>query len=201
MLDILGSLLTLILNYGYPIIFVTILIGYMGVPISLNAILLASGAFAVDGTLNIYILIPYVAFCALLGDLFNYYLGKKFGYLLINRFTKKVGLTEKRLSFVDGYMDRWGDWSIFYTRWLFTPIGIPVNIIAGMRKYSVKNFVLFAGCGELIWAGMYISLGYFFGANWYVLWEYIQETPQIIMLLGLGFGLLYMTYRIWKHYR
>lgn len=199
--NILGILLTLILNYGYPIIFVIIFVGYLGLPISLNVILLAAGAFAVDGTLNIYFLIPFITISALFGDVFNYYLGKKFGHLLVNKFTNKLGLTEKRLAIVDGSMDKWGIWSIFFTRWLFTPIGIPVNIIAGMRKYSLKKFIAFAGCGELIWASIYISLGYFFGTNWYAFSQYIAQTPQIIMLFGFGFALLYLTYRIWKHYK
>lgn len=197
MTDILNQLLTLVLIYGYPIIAGIIILGYLGLPISLNAILLAAGAFASDGTLNIYILVPFVTIVALGGDIFNYILGRKFGFLLINTYTERVGLTKSTLSSVDLYLSKWGGWIIFITRFLLTPIGIPVNIISGVSHYPLKKFILFAGIGEFIWAYCYIMLGFILGANWVTLWSYISETPQILLLGIVGIGLFIMSIRMW----
>jgi membrane protein DedA with SNARE-associated domain len=93
--QLLNYLLTQILVHGYPIIFFAILVAYLGAPIPLNVLILAAGAFTIDGTLNLYYLIPFVALTAWLGDIFNYYLGKRFGFLLINSYTKKWVLLRK----------------------------------------------------------------------------------------------------------
>ena len=48
MTELLNILLTMLLNYGYPVVFMCILFAYLGLPIPTNAILLAAGAFSVD---------------------------------------------------------------------------------------------------------------------------------------------------------
>ena len=197
--DLLTPVLTLILNYGYPIIVGVIFIGYLGIPISLNAVLLAAGAFSSDGTtLSIFVLIPLVTFSALLGDLFNYTLGKYFGGYLLHYITPKIGMNDGVMESVDAFMKRWGRWSIFFSRWLFTPIGIPVNLLAGISSYSKKKFIIFAALGEFLWASIYLLLGYWFGASWVSLWDYVSDTPQILLLFVAGVILIVFTLRVWR---
>ncbi len=193
---ILSFLLTLILNYGYPIIVLCVLLAYLGIPIPTNAIVVAAGSFSVNGSLHIFILLPLIAFTAIIGDLFGYYLGRRFGYLIINRFTRKVGLTESRLQYVKGFLNKWGMWFVFLTRWLITPIGIPVNFMAGILKYQFKRFFLIVVLGEFIWAGMYIYLGYLFGANWQVLLDYIDTAPLLLVLLFSGIGITFIAFKM-----
>jgi len=190
MTQLLNILLTLLINYGYPVIFLCIIFAYLGLPIPTNAILLASGAFSVDGTLNIFILIPFVAFIAIIGDVFGYYLGQRFGYLLINSFTSKVGITNESLKDVEVFLAKRGRWSVFLTRWLITPIGIPVNLVSGITHYSFKKFLPIVILGELLWSFIYLYTGYIFGANWISIWNLISDAPQILALFVVGLGLL-----------
>lgn len=201
MSEILDPLLTLVLNYGYPIVVCCVLAAYFGIPIPTDAILLAAGSFSVDGTLNIFILIPLVAIAAIIGDLFGYYLGKKFGFLVINKYTKKLGLTQKKLDKVDKFLIKWGSGCIFITRWLLTPLGIPVNIMAGISKFSIKKFFSVVVIGELIWATIFIYLGYLFGANWVNLLDYIDQAPLLLALLTIGVASMYFGFKIWKSKR
>lgn len=194
--ELLTTVLTLVLNYGYPIIVAVILVGYLGIPISLNIVLVAAGAFATDGTLDMIVLIPLITLFAVLGDSFNYLVGKKFGYLVVNRYTRTIGLSEQKLDRLSGFLESWGRWLIFSSRFLFTPIGIPVNLIAGITRYSFKKFILFCFFGEFIWASIYLSIGYLFGSSWVGILDYINQTPQIILFLFVGISSLYLFFKI-----
>jgi membrane protein DedA with SNARE-associated domain len=201
MSEILDPILTLVLNYGYPIIVGCVIAAYFGVPIPTDAILLAAGSFSTDGALNIFLLIPIVALTAIIGDYFGYYLGKKFGYLVVNKYTKKLGLTQIKLNSVDGFLKKWGIWCVFLTRWLLTPLGIPVNIMAGISKYSLKKFLSVVVIGELIWATIFLYLGYLFGANWVTLLDYIDEAPLLLALAAVGAASIYFGFKIWRSKR
>lgn len=195
---LLDPILTLILNNGYPIVAACVLCAYFGIPIPTDAILLAAGSFSVDGTLNIFILIPIVAITAIIGDLFGYFLGKKFGYLVVNKFTKKLGLTQNKLNSVEGFLRKWGIWCIFLTRWLLTPLGIPVNIVAGISNYSLKKFLTVVVIGELIWSSVFLYVGFLFGANWVSLLDYIDQAPLFLVLITIGIGSIFVGFKLLK---
>jgi membrane-associated protein len=191
MTELLNPLLTLLINYGYPIIIITILIGYMGVPIPSEALLLAAGSFAADGTFDIYITISLVIITALTGDTIIYLLGKKFGYVL----SSKIGISVNKFKKVESFLDKWGIWCVFITRWLLTPLSLPVNLVAGTSRYSFRKFIISAAFGEALWAIAYIYLGFIFGANWQSLLDYISDAPLLILFVVLGITTLILGLR------
>ena len=198
MSELLNPILTLILNYGYPIIVACVIGAYLGMPIPTDAILLAAGSFSVDGSLNIFVLIPLVAIAAIAGDILGYFLGRKFGILVVNKFTKKLGLTQGKLDSVERFLKKWGVWTIFLTRWLLTPLGIPVNFISGISKFSFKKFLFFVIAGELLWAVLYLYLGYVFGSDWIILLDYLNEVPLLLAVITIGAGSLMIGIKMWR---
>lgn len=198
MTQFLDPLLTLLLNYGYPVVALCVICGYAGIPIPSDAILLAAGSFTVDGSLNAWILFPLVVLTALIGDCLGFLVGSKFGHLILNKPDSKFGLSKDKLNSVQNFLDNWGVWCIFLTRWLLTPLAVPVNLVAGLSNYSFKKFLLIALFGESLWAGVYIYLGYLFGANWQTLTDYLDDAPTFLVLIVIGFGSLAIALRMWK---
>ncbi len=194
--SLLSFLLTLVLVYGYPIIVFLVLIGYSGLPIPAGEILLAAGSLSGVGySLNIYILIPIVTLTAILGDIIGYFLGLRFGYAVI-RLIFRNGLVAARMQEVEGFLKKWGGWCIILTRFLLTPLEVPVNLAAGTSKYPLKRFIVFATLGELIWTSLYVGLGYLFGANWLTLVDYVGDIPLLLALVVIGAGALIIALKI-----
>lgn len=193
MSQLLTFILALVLMYGYPIIVVTIVVAALGIPLPVTSIIMAAGSFTVDKTLNMYILIPLATTAAVFGDCIGYVIGKKFGPALLQRYTRKIGISPNKLVKVESFLGRWGIWCIFLTRWLLTPLAIPVNILSGASHFSFSRFFRYAFLGELLWATCYSYLGYFFGANWQVVSDYIGTTPAILALITLGISLLFLA--------
>lgn len=201
MTALLDPVLTLIINYGYPVVALCILCGYAGIPVPSDAIIMAAGSFTVDGTLNLFILIPVVIITSLIGDIIGYTIGNKCADWVIGTSRKRFKLSAKKLTHVTEFLDNWGGWSIFLTRWLLTPLAVPINLVAGISGYSFKKFILIALLGESLWAGIYIYLGYLFGANWEMLLDYLDGTPWILVLVMTGSTTLYIAYKMWRKNR
>ena len=56
--------------------------------------------------------------------------------------------------------------TVYLTRFLLTPIGIPTSLIAGSRRYAYWRFALSAQAGDLMWVAGYGLAGYLLGASW-----------------------------------
>lgn len=200
-MTLLDYLLSFVLIYGYPTIVAICFLGGIGIPLPATSVLLAAGSLTVDGTLNIFILIPLVATTVVLGDLLSYYIGRKFGYLNKNFLTQRIGLSETLTQTSEEFLKKHGIWSIFITRWLITPLAVPINLIAGIHKYPFVRFIILVTMGEVLWASLYIYLGYLFGANWQSLLSYITNAPSLLAAIMLSVGLLYVGARIRKHHK
>ena len=72
------------------------------------------------------------------------------------------------------------------TRWLLTPLGVPVNLLAGATRFPMPTFLAFDLAGETLWGAIYLGLGYEFGANWTVALQGIESVPIGLVLLLLG---------------
>jgi membrane protein DedA with SNARE-associated domain len=190
-------ILTLVLLYGYPIIILEILLGYLGLPVPVDISLLAAGSFTADGTLNMYLLILIATITAIIGDVTQYIICRKYGMVLINKTFLKKGLTPSRVRKMEKFLQRWGAWCIFFTRWLFSPLGVPLNITAGLVNYSFRKFVITAAIGEFLWASIYVSVGHLFGSNWSTIVDYINNVPQLFVFLGSGVVFIYAAVRLW----
>lgn len=201
MTQILNYLLSFILIYGYPTVVGVVLLGDLGIPLPVTSVLLAAGSFTAVGILNIYILIPLVTITVICIDVFGYYVGWKLGYVKSMSITGRMKITASALKATEQFLEKHGTWCVFLSRWLITPLGVPVNIIAGIHRYSFKKFVIWAAIGELLWAGLYIYLGYLFGVNWQSLVYYLNNTPELLAAIVIGVGLLFMGVRIRRNHK
>lgn len=194
--ELLTPLLTLVLVYGYPIIAAIVLVSYLSIPIPLGAILLAAGSLTSDGTLNYYLLILVISGTAIFGDIVGYFIAKRFGLAVLQKTILKKESGNKKMESMHKVLDQYGTWSIFISRWLLTPLALPLDLIAGVTKFSFKKFTGAVIIGEFLWATIYVTLGYEFGANWTQLVDYLNNLPDLLALLTVGGVLIYLGVRM-----
>lgn len=201
MTQILSQFLSLVLLYGYPTLVLAIFLSAIGMPLPLTSLLLAAGSFAAVGSLNIWILIPLVTLTAILCDIMGFYIGRILGPYVLKKITRSLRISSETMKKSETAFDRYGFLSIFLSRWLFTFFGLPVNLIAGSSDYPLSKFIIAASIGEAIWASMYITLGYIFGADWELIVQYLGSVPAILTLCVFGVGLLVLGIRLRRSYR
>jgi membrane-associated protein len=198
MTSLTDQLLALALEYGYPLIAAIAFVGALGLPLPTEPVLMAAGALASTGDLNLPVLLIIVSVASLAGDTVGYAAGRWLGQAVLLRHGGRFGLTAVRMASAQGFLRRWAATGVFLTRWLLTPLGLPVNLLAGATGFPLAWFMTLTIVGAAIRAGLYVGLGYWFGANWTAIAGYIQDLPLFFAGLAVGVGSLTLGLRLWR---
>jgi membrane-associated protein len=178
-------LLTQVINFGTPLIGLILLLGALGLPVGASVVVIAAGAFSQQGVLNwpSAILIGLVG--AVIGDMLSY----SMGHYAKGWTQKRFGNSPAWINASQSFRNNAG-WAIFLTRWLITAVAIPTNLIAGGSGYKFSRFMLYDVTGELTWIVLYGGLGYWFGSEWELVYDFISNFGGLILgLVIFGFGI------------
>lgn len=180
-------LLTQIINYGAPIIGLTVFLGALGVPVPGTLTVIVAGAFSSQGILSWPLTALIGLTCVVLGDSLSYGMGYYASKSLLKRFSAAPAWIQ-----AEGYFQRWGGMSVFLSRFLITTIAVPVNLLAGTGDFPYKRFILFDIAGETIWVLGFGGLGYLFSNEWEVVEDFLSNFGGLtlgVAVLGLGIWL------------
>lgn len=146
-----------------------------------DSLLFATGAIAASSTLNIWILLPLLTVCAILGDAVNYWLGTIFGERAA---AGKLPLVKKaHIDRTHEFFVRHGGKTIFLAR--FVPIiRTFAPFVAGAGAMPYSRFAMYNVVGGIVWVGSMTLAGFFFG-NLPVVKENFSLVIIAIIILSL----------------
>ena len=200
MSNLLPYLLTLLQEYGYPILWLSIFIGALGVPLPNSLVLLAAGAFAALGDFNFVILLLVSTSAFVAGDNASYWIGRRWGNKVLlwseGRLIKPQTIKRSQV-----YFDRLGGWAIFSSRFLVSALGGAINLLAGAELYPYRRFVIYDIAGEILGALLPLVLGYVFGASWDAVGDLLGSFSFFIVALLIALALGYQTLRLFRRMR
>lgn len=152
----------LIMHYGYIAVFFMLMLGIIGLPIPDEIAMMLIGYFTHIGTLDFTFSIIICFTGSLLGMIISYFIGKKAGRPIIDRFGKWIGLKEKRIIRVEKWMGKYGRYSIIIG--YFVPgIRHLTCYFCGVTHMRLRSYILFAGIGAFLWCFIFITIGRFLG--------------------------------------
>lgn len=145
------TLLWLIQNYGYAIVFVwTLLEG--------ETIVALAGFAAYQGYLRLEYIIPIAIVGAMLGDHAFFYFGRLKG----RQFLEKHPRLNAKADRIHLLLERHHGWIIFGSRFMYGFRTI-IPIALGVGRVSGLKFFLFNLLGAIVWAILFAFGGYAFG--------------------------------------
>lgn len=195
MSDLLPVLIEYLREYGLLILGPAIIVQSNGIPAGANLMTLATGAFAYAGETSLSTMAASVLFFLVVGDSISYGFWRYLGNAAIRRFPRLDSWICPRVDRVRGTMDKYGWWSLLFTRFPFSALGPPMNILSGLTEYRFKRFLAASLIGESFWTGSYLGLGFYFGDSWEIAMELLNEFGQMVFLLALLGILSYLIYR------
>jgi len=178
-------LLTQVINFGTPLIGLILLLGALGFPVGASVVVIAAGAFSQQGVLDWHEAVAIGLAGAVLGDMLGYGMGHYAKGWMEKRFGNSPAWVNASKSF-----QKQAGLAIYLTRWLVTAVAIPTNLIAGGSGYKFSRFLLYDVSGELTWLLLYGGLGYWFGSQWELVYDFISNFGGFILgLIIVGFGI------------
>ncbi len=157
-----------------------------------DSLLFAAGAIAAPegSALDVNWLFVLLSVAAILGDTVNYHIGQKFGRRAFAggiRFLKREHL-EKTQAFYEKH----GAKTIVLAR--FVPIVRTfAPFVAGLGVMSYKRFLAYNIFGGVLWCGLFLYCGTWFGNQ-----PVVKENFSLVILAIIVLSVLPMVIEIWK---
>jgi len=154
-----------------------------------DSLIFIVGAVVASSSLHFIFAFLILSIAAILGDSFNYWVGKKIGKKLSNsEFIRKDYLLR-----TERFYEKHGGKTIIYARF-FPIIRTFAPFLAGIAEMEYSRFLAFNVIGAVSWVTLFLSMGYFFGNI-----SIIQNNLTIIVWIIIGASLIPPVYEYLKH--
>lgn len=170
--------------YGLPVVALSAFLSCLAIPIPTFAVMLAAGAFAASGDLVLWQVLACAYPAALLGDQTGFHIGRWGGPAVIGMLQRSPAKAEL-IARAKTSIARRGGPGVFFSTWLFAPLGPWVNLMAGAAGMSRRRFLFWDAAGEAIWVTGYVLLGYVFGARLSDLVDLVGDWAGLITSAGV----------------
>lgn len=181
----------LIGHWGYSAIFLFVVLGNLGLPVPEETILALSGYLVWRGELRLSLVLAVGILSAVAGDNLGYWIGREYGRGAIERYTRRVLVSRRRLESVWRFVTRYGTLGVFAAR--FIPgLRFMAGPLAGAAGLRPSSFVVANLLGAALYVPYAVGIGYAVG---YGLGAYVEriERVEYIVLIGaavVALGLL-----------
>ena len=181
-------------TYGYPAIFLLLMLGVVGLPIPDETLLVFCGYLISKGKMH-----PVAAWASALagswcGISLSYTIGRTFGIGVVHKFGKYLHIDEQRLNKIHQWFDRIGHWALLVGYYV-AGVRHFTAIVAGMSKLSFPYFMAYAWTGGLLWVTTFLTLGYYLGENWKQIAETIHHYVLYISIALIAATAAYYWWR------
>jgi len=184
-----------LIRHGYAVLFGWVLLEQMGLPIPAAPLLIAAGALARAGKMNLTFAVALAFVAVILADLFWYSLGRYRGARILKLLCRISLEPDSCVRRTENLFVRRGVHSLIVAK--FVPgLNTAAPSLAGVFRMPVRRFMIFDSLGALFWVVTVTSLGLILSdqlkeialrwGGWlvavlagslaaYVLWKFIQR--------------------------
>ena len=184
-----------LVRHGYAVLFGWVLLEQMGLPIPAAPLLIAAGALARAGKMNLTFAVALAFVAVILADLFWYSLGRYRGGRILKLLCRISLEPDSCVRRTENLFVRHGVRSLLVAK--FIPgLNTAAPSLAGVFRMPVRRFLIFDSLGGFLWVVTVTSLGLIFSdqlerialrwGGWlvavlagslaaYVLWKFIQR--------------------------
>lgn len=144
-----------------------------------DTVIFISATLAASQSFSYPLLWITVFLCALMGDTLNYWVGSKFGRYLTNKPSRRF-IKDSDLQKTHDFYAHFGGKAILFCRYVpvvrsFAPF------MGGVGTMPLREYLRHDVLGVLIWSGLYMNIGYFFGTMPWVQAHLAYVIPMVML--------------------
>jgi membrane-associated protein len=147
-----------------------------------DSLLFAAGTFAALGALDLWLVVLLLILAAIAGDTVNYWVG---AYIGPRAFRGDIRfLRQEYLDRTHAFYEKHGGKTIILAR--FVPIiRTFAPFVAGVGAMSYPKFITYNVVGAVLWVGLFVLGGYFFGTI-----SVVRENFTLVILAIIAISVL-----------
>ena len=147
-----------------------------------DSLLFAAGTFAALGALDLWLVVLLLIIAAIAGDTVNYWIG---AYIGPRAFSGDIRFLRKEyLDRTHAFYEKHGGKTIIMAR--FVPIiRTFAPFVAGVGAMSYPKFITYNVVGAVLWVGLFVLGGYFFGNI-----SVVRENFTLVILAIIAISVL-----------
>ena len=155
------DLIGILNHWGVPLVFVVVLLEFVGLPVGASAWVIVAGALSIEGPLRTdHVLLAALA-GALVSDHAWFFLGRRFGRKLLETVCRISLSPDICVSRTDGMLGRYGPALLLFSKFVPGVSAVSIPTLAAMGV-PYRRFVAFDVAGCIIWTGAHVGIGALF---------------------------------------
>lgn len=179
--------------FGYAGVLLLSLLESAGIPIPSEIIVPFSGFLVFQQKFIFWLVVLAATIGNILGSLIAWWIGKKGGRPLIERYGKYILLSKRDLDLTEKWFQRKGSLTVFIGR-LIPIVRTYISFPAGIAKMPILPFVIYSFAGALIWSWLLGYIGFALGEHWREIGNWLHKF-DLIIVLGIIAGIAYWIKR------
>ena len=190
----------LVEHFPYLGLFMLLILGGIGLPFPEDTTLILGGFL-----ISTHVIKPVPALLViytglLIADLFLYFVGKKYGRMIVNHKRFRKIMTSERLSRLESKFNRSGVFVILVGRHL---VGLRAQIFlaAGVMRMSVLKFLMADAISAILTIAIMVGAGYIGGNSLEIIKRDITRYEHIGILVLIISLIIYLLFRYFKSMR
>ncbi|HTU01358.1 MAG TPA: VTT domain-containing protein [Candidatus Sulfotelmatobacter sp.] len=170
------GILEFLIRHSYAVLFVWVLLEQGGVPVPGTPLLLAAGALAAAGRMNLALILGTALAASLVSDVGWYGLGRRRGIAILNRLCRISLEPDSCVRKTENLFSRRGRTSLLVAKFIpgLKTVAAP---LAGTIRMPFPQFVLFDALGAFLWIGIFVALGDVFA-------EHLKGLAALMATMG-----------------
>ncbi len=181
-----------LVRHGYLLLFAIVFVEQVGVPLPAAPFLLAAGALAGQGQLNLAAAVLVALAASLAGDILWFDLGRRRGARMLNLLCQVSLSPDSCVRRTENIFARHGARSLLFGK--FVPgLSLVAPPLAAIFQMRFSRFLLFDALGALIWTSVFIGAGFLFSGQLELVAGQAERLGAWLAVLVAGAVALYVA--------
>ncbi len=195
-----GHTLDFLVQHGYLLLFVWLLLEQAVLPLPSVPLLLACGALARMGKLDPRLILLYGMSACMIADNVWFQLGRRRGGRILRLICRVALEPDSCVRRTENSFIRYGMASLLVSKFVpgLNAVAAPLAGSSGARR---TRFLLFDAMGILIWISSYVALGYLFSGQLETVAGYAARTGSGLLLLVVGLPAAWFAWKFLQRRR
>lgn len=187
-----------IIEWGYWGVAAGLLLENSGVPVPGETILIIASVVAYNThELRLPLIIVIGTIAATIGDNVGYWIGRKGGRPLLERWKRFFHVKQKHIATGEALIAKHGPLAIFLARFV-TGARVIAGPLAGILHMHWPRFALFNFLGAVTWVSVIAGVAFAFGSQLDRLLALMKDANWAILAIVVAAFLFWMVYRRWR---